>query len=284
MKLQWYPGHMTKARREMTENVKKVDLVMEVLDARIPRSSKNPDIDEIAAQKYRLILLNKSDLAEKAVTDAWIRHYESAGIRTVSLDGRTKTALNYIEKTIAGVCSDLLEKRRKKGILKPQVRVLVAGIPNTGKSTIINSLAGKNSLKTGNKPGVTKASQWLQAGGSLALLDTPGILWPKFEDEETGTHIAFIGSLGEGIADPVLLARELLKELSVRHGAHLMERYGCAFSPEEDPREMLLRVADARKIVKAGGEPDEERTAALVLNEFRSGKIGRISLERPDDV
>ena len=282
MKLQWYPGHMTKARREMTENVKKVDLVMEVLDARIPRSSRNPDIDGIAAQKYRLILLNKSDLAEKAVTDAWIRHFEAAGIRAVSLDGRTKTALNYIEKTISAVCSDLLEKRRKKGILKPQVRVLVAGIPNTGKSTIINSLAGKNSLKTGNKPGVTKASQWLQAGGSLSLLDTPGILWPKFEDEETGTHIAFIGSLGEGIADPVLLARELLKELSVRHVDLLSERYGCAFSPEEDPRDLLLQIADARKILKSGGEPDEERTAALVLNEFRSGKIGRISLERPE--
>ena len=282
MKLQWYPGHMTKARREMTENVRKVDLVMEVLDARIPRSSRNPDVDEIAANKYRLILLNKSDLAEKAVTDAWIRHFESAGIRAVSLDGRTKTALNYIEKTIAGVCSDLLEKRRKKGILKPQVRVLVAGIPNTGKSTIINSLAGKNSLKTGNKPGVTKASQWLTAGGSLVLLDTPGILWPKFEDEETGTHIAFIGSLGEGIADPVLLSRELLRELSLSHGGLLAERYGYAFSPEEDPRDMLLKVAEARKILKSGGEPDEERTAALVLNEFRSGKIGRISLERPD--
>ena len=274
---------MTRARREMTENVRKVDLVMEVLDARIPRSSRNPDVDEIAANKYRLILLNKSDLAEKAVTDAWIRHFESAGIRAVSLDGRTKTALNYIEKTIAGVCSDLLEKRRKKGILKPQVRVLVAGIPNTGKSTIINSLAGKNSLKTGNKPGVTKASQWLMAGGSLVLLDTPGILWPKFEDEETGTHIAFIGSLGEGIADPVLLSRELLRELSLSHGGLLAERYGCAFSPEEDPRAiLLLKVAEARKILKSGGEPDEERTAALVLNEFRSGKIGRISLERPD--
>ncbi|MBQ4002152.1 MAG: ribosome biogenesis GTPase YlqF, partial [Lachnospiraceae bacterium] len=255
MKLQWYPGHMTKARREMTENVRKVDLVMEVLDARIPRSSRNPDVDEIAANKYRLILLNKSDLAEKAVTDAWIRHFESVGIRAVSLDGRTKTALNYIEKTIAGVCSDLLEKRRKKGILKPQVRVLVAGIPNTGKSTIINALAGKNSLKTGNKPGVTKASQWLTAGGSLVLLDTPGILWPKFEDEETGTHIAFIGSLGEGIADPVLLSRELLRELSLSHGGLLAERYGCAFSPEEDPRDMLLKVAEARKILKSGGEP-----------------------------
>lgn len=283
MKLQWYPGHMTKARRDMTENVRKVDLVMEVLDARIPRSSRNPDIDEIAQNKYRLILLNKSDLAEKAVTDAWIRHFEAQGLRAVSLDGRTKTALKYIEKSIAAVCADLIEKRRKKGILKPQVRVLVAGIPNTGKSTIINSLAGKNSLKTGNKPGVTKASQWLQAGGSLSLLDTPGILWPKFDDEETGTHIAYIGSLGEGIADPVLLARELLGELLRGHRDLLNERYGTAFSGDEDPREALLRIAEVRNIVKAGGEPDEERTAVLFLNEFRSGKIGRISLERPEN-
>lgn len=281
MELQWYPGHMTKARREMTENVKKVDLVMEVLDARIPRSSRNPDIDEIAGQKYLLVLLNKSDLAEKPVTDAWIRDFEAKGIPAVSLDGRTKTALKYIEKTISGICSDLLEKRRKKGILKPQVRVLVAGIPNTGKSTIINSLAGKNSLKTGNKPGVTKASQWLQAGGSLALLDTPGILWPKFDDEETGTHIAYIGSLGEGIADPVLLARELLAELAVRHHTLLSERYGTSFSAETDGEEALRAVALARNILKSGGEADEERTASLVLNEFRSGKLGRISLERP---
>ena len=283
MELQWYPGHMTKARREMTENVKKVDLVMEVLDARIPRSSRNPDIDEIAGQKYRLILLNKSDLAEKAVTDVWIRAFEARGIAAVSLDGRTKTALKYIEKTISGICSDLLEKRRKKGILKPQVRVLVAGIPNTGKSTIINSLAGKNSLKTGNKPGVTKASQWLQAGGLLSLLDTPGILWPKFEDEETGTHIAYIGSLGEGIADPVLLARELLGELLIRHAALVNERYGTDLSAGMEGEEALRKIGEARKIIKAGGEPDEERTAALLLNEFRSGKIGRISLELPEN-
>ena len=283
MDLQWYPGHMTKARREMTENVKKVDLVMEVLDARIPRSSRNPDIDEIAGSKYRLILLNKSDLAEKAVTDAWIRAFEAKGIPAVSLDGRTKTALKYIEKTISGICSDLLEKRRKKGILKPQVRVLVAGIPNTGKSTIINSLAGRNSLKTGNKPGVTKASQWLQAGGLLSLLDTPGILWPKFEDEETGTHIAFIGSLGEGIADPVLLARELLGELLQTHPALLRERYGADLPDGIDGEEALRQVSVARNILKSGGEPDEERTASLVLNEFRSGKLGRISLERPEN-
>jgi ribosome biogenesis GTPase A len=274
---------MTKARREMTENVKKVDLVMEVLDARIPRSSRNPDVDEIAAGKYRLILLNKSDLAEKDVTDAWIRFYEAQGIRAVSLDGRTKMALHYIEKTISAVCSDLIEKRRKKGILKPQVRVLVAGIPNTGKSTIINSLAGKNSLKTGNKPGVTKASQWLQAGGSLSLLDTPGILWPKFDDEETGTHIAYIGSLGEGIADPVLLSRELLSELLVNHIALVNERYGTSFTAETGGEEALRGVGEARNIRKSGGEPDEERTAQLVLNEFRSGKLGRISLERPED-
>ena len=282
MELQWYPGHMTKARREMTENVKKVDLVMEVLDARIPHSSRNPDIDGIAGQKHRLVLLNKSDLAEKAVTDAWIRDFEARGIPAVSLDGRTKTALKYIEKTISGICSDLLEKRRKKGLLKPQVRVLVAGIPNTGKSTIINSLAGKNSLKTGNKPGVTKASQWLQAGGLLSLLDTPGILWPKFDDAETGTHIAYIGSLGEGIADPVLLARELLEELLLRHTALVNERYGTDLQPGMTGEEALLRIGEARKIVKSGGETDEERTAALVLNEFRSGKIGRISLERPE--
>ena len=284
MELQWYPGHMTKARREMTENVKKVDLVMEVLDARIPRSSRNPDIDEIAGQKYRLVLLNKSDLAEKAVTDAWIHAFEAQGIPAVSLDGRTKTTLKYIEKTISGICSDLLEKRRKKGILKPQIRVLVAGIPNTGKSTIINSLAGKNSLKTGNKPGVTKASQWLQAGGLLSLLDTPGILWPKFDDEETGTHIAFIGSLGEGIADPVLLARELLEELLRRHSGLVNERYGTELSPENSGEEALFRVGEARKILKSGGGADEERTASLVLNEFRSGKLGRISLERPGNV
>ena len=281
MELQWYPGHMTKARREMTENVKKVDLVMEVLDARIPRSSRNPDIDEIAGNKYRLILLNKSDLAEKAVTDAWIRYFEAHGICAVSLDGRTKTALKYIEKSIAAVCAELIEKRRKKGILKPQVRVLVAGIPNTGKSTIINSICGKNSLKTGNKPGVTRASQWLSAGSSLSLLDTPGILWPKFEDEETGTHIAYIGSLGEGIADPVLLARELLSELLVSHTDLVNQRYGTDLGPDSDPSETLQAISIARNIVKAGHEPDLERTANLLLTEFRSGKLGRISLERP---
>ena len=281
MKLQWYPGHMTKARREMTENVRKVDLVMEVLDARIPRSSRNPDVDEIAANKYRLILLNKSDLAEKAVTDTWIRHFESAGIRAVSLDGRTKTALNYIEKTIAGVCSDLLEKRRKKGILKPQVRVLVAGIPNTGKSTIINSLAGKNSLKTGNKPGVTKASQWLMAGGSLVLLDTPGILWPKFEDEKTGLYLAFTGAVRDEILDLETLAFRFVQTLSVCAPDALKNRYGV--TPTGDAWEDLQACAKARGFLLSGGELDTERMSRILLDEYRAGKLGRITLELPEE-
>ena len=283
MKLQWYPGHMTKARREMTENVRKVDLVMEVLDARIPRSSRNPDVDEIAANKYRLILLNKSDLAEKAVTDAWIRHFESAGIRAVSLDGRTKTALKYIEKTIAGVCSDLMEKRRKKGILKPQVRILVAGIPNTGKSTIINSLAGKNSLKTGNKPGVTKASQWLMAGGSLVLLDTPGILWPKFEDPAVGELLAVTNAIKAEVVDREALAAQFLLRLCSLYPDAVRERYKIEAEPEDSGYDLLEKAARKRGFLISGGETDTERMANTLLTEYHSGRLGRLTLEAPPE-
>ena len=279
MKIQWYPGHMTKAKRDMTDGIKLIDLMIELVDARIPLASRNPDIDRLAQGKARLILLNKADLADEAVNNRWVRYFENKGIGVVKLDSRKKTDMKAVKSVIDRVCAEKKEKDRKKGIINRPVRAMVAGIPNVGKSTFINSFAGKSCAKTGNKPGVTKGKQWIRLNKDVELLDTPGILWPKFDDEKVGTNLAFVGSVNDQIINIAELSCELLEFLKDSYAGRLNERYGV---DERRPAAVMLDdIAVSRGCIKKGGESDTDKAAAMILDDFRSGKLGRISLEFP---
>ena len=282
MVIQWYPGHMTKARREMEEAVKKVDLLIELLDARIPLSSRNPDIDRIAAGKYRLILLNKADLASEQATKAWIERFQSDGIRAIALDSRANKAMKTVSQAVADVCREKIEKDRKKGILSRRIKAMVAGIPNVGKSTFINSMAGKSVSKTGNLPGVTRGTQWIRMNRDIDLLDTPGILWPKFDDETVGEHLAFTGAVSSDVIDEAGLAARLLDVLSGFPEDPVKARYGISLEDASSPEELLSLIAIKKNCVKKQAEPDNDRMSRTILDEFRSGKLGRFTLELPE--
>ena len=279
MHFQWYPGHMTKARRMMQENIKLIDLIIELVDARVPLSSRNPDIDELGKNKARLILLNKSDLAEERINDEWIDYFKDRGYSAVKVNSKKGGGMNQIRSAIQEACKEKTERDRKRGILNRPVRAMVVGIPNVGKSTFINSLAGKACAKTGNKPGVTKGKQWIRLNKNVELLDTPGILWPKFEDQSVGMKLAFIGSMNDEIIIMDELAIDLIAYLQEWYPSLLQERYSLAGG--ETPVQVLEAAAEKRKCYKKGGEPDLSRAAQLVTDDFRSGRLGRISLERP---
>ena len=311
--IQWYPGHMAKAVRMMRENRKLVDLIIEMLDARVPASSRNPDIDALTENKYRLILLNKADLADPEITKRWIRYFKERGAEAAAIDARNKKLRTELPMKIKRLCREKTERDREKGIVARPLRAMVAGIPNVGKSTLINTLAGRASAKTGNRPGVTKGKQWITLQKELELLDTPGLLWPKFEDTRTGRHLAVIGSVNGQIVDSEALCLTLLSELAERYPALLQARYGVDAGDGGEGREirsayvddsteasaeasadidtcggigsrshaelLLARICESRKLLKKGGAPDTARGAAMLLDEFKSGKIGRISLE-----
>ncbi len=281
MQYQWYPGHMTKAKRQMQEDIKLVDLVIELVDARIPISSHNPDIDTLGRQKSRMVLLNKADLADEAKNQAWCDYYKKQGIFAVRLDARNRGGMKDVQSVIQDACREKIERNLKRGIINRPVRAMVAGIPNVGKSTFINSFAGKACAKTGNKPGVTKGKQWIRLNKQVELLDTPGILWPKFENQIIGMHLAYIGSIRDEIVNREELAFELLKELLERYPGLLADRF--ALSAAQTPLEALEQVAKNRSCLKKGGELDTEKAAAMLLEEFRSGKLGRITMEEPRD-
>ena len=287
MKIQWYPGHMTKARRAMEQDIKLVDLVIELLDARTPLASRNPDIDKLGANKLRLILLNKSDVADPAVNRRWKSWFESKGYTVVLLDSRSGDGKKQVQAAVSQVCQAKIERDRRRGILNRPVRAMVVGIPNVGKSTFINTFAGKAVAKTGNKPGVTRGNQWIRLNKEVELLDTPGILWPKFEDPEVGVHLAMIGSVNDEILDIRELACELLKLLRTLYPEKLQERY--SFSEEELAQEMktgfelLEKIAKIRGCLLKGQELDTEKAARLVMDDFRSGRLGQISIERPEE-
>ena len=276
MNIQWYPGHMTKAKRAMKEDVKLVDLVIELVDARAPLASRNPDIDSLAAGKGRVILLNKADLASEKIT-----YFESQGFQVMKIDARAKATLKQLNALIQEACKEKIERDRRRGILNRPVRAMVVGIPNVGKSTFINSFAGKAAAKTGNKPGVTKGNQWIRLNKQVELLDTPGILWPKFEDQRVGLLLAFLGSINDEILEKDELASELADYLRNITPGLLKERYGI----EEDgkkPYELLDEIAAARACLTKGGVNDLTKAARLLLDEFRGGKLGRITLEMPE--
>ena len=277
MNFQWYPGHMTKAKRQMQEDIKLIDLVIELVDARIPLSSRNPDIDELGKNKYRLILMNKADLADPKATEEWSAFFRGKGYYVVSLDARRKVGMKSITDKIMEACREKIERDRKRGIKNRPVRAMVVGIPNVGKSTFINSYAGKACAKTGNKPGVTKGKQWIRLSKEVELLDTPGILWPKFEDQAVGLRLALIGSIKDEILNIDELAIELIRFLKMSYAGILAERY--AVDESRELPDILCEIAETRKCISKGGELDYSKAAALLIDEFRSGRLGRITLE-----
>ena len=279
MNIQWYPGHMTKAKRMMQENIKLIDIVVELLDARIPLSSRNPDIDTLANNKFRLVLLNKCDLADDGVTKQWEAYFKEKGIMVVTINARDGQGMKVITGKIQEACKEKIERDKKKGIMNRPIRAMIVGIPNVGKSTFINSYAKKACAKVGNKPGVTKGKQWIKINKNVELLDTPGILWPKFEDEQVGLHLAFIGSINDEILQKTELAVNLISFLKSNYTGILESRYGI--DEGEDDNQILQEIGSKRGCLLKGNEIDYEKAAGILLDEFRNGKLGRISVERP---
>ncbi|PLR97294.1 ribosome biogenesis GTPase YlqF [Bacillus sp. T33-2] len=283
MTIQWFPGHMAKARREVTEKLKLVDIIFELVDARIPYSSRNPMIDEIIHQKPRMVLLNKADMADKAVTDEWIRFFREQGIVAIAINSQAGIGMKHIVSEAKTVLKEKFDRMRAKGIKPRAIRAMIVGIPNAGKSTLINRLAGKNIAKTGNTPGVTKAQQWIKVGKELELLDTPGILWPKFEDQEVGYKLAVTGAIKDTILNLQDVAVYALRFLEHRYPERLKERYRL----EEIPQEIVAlfdKIGETRGAKMAGGDVDYDKVAELVIRELRAEKLGPLSLERPEDL
>ncbi len=282
MEFQWYPGHMTKAKRQMQEDIKLIDLVIELVDARIPISSRNPDIDELGKNKARLILLNKSDLADPKATAAWSKYFTDKGYFVVSLDSRNRKGMKEVTQVVMDACAKKIERDRARGIKNRPVRAMVVGIPNVGKSTFINSYAGKACAKTGNKPGVTKGKQWIKLNKSVELLDTPGILWPKFEDQRVGLHLACIGSIKDELLQTEELSMELCSIIRTKYAGFLAERYQVDESKELP--EILTEIAENRNCRTKGNALDYNKAALLLIDDFRSGVLGKISLESPEEL
>lgn len=282
MNIQWYPGHMTKAKRQMQEDLKLIDLIIELVDARVPLSSRNPDIDQLGQNKSRLILLNKADLADERQNEAWKEYFQSKGFYVVKVDSRNGAGMKTIQNVIQEACKEKIERDRRRGIKNRPIRAMVAGIPNVGKSTFINTFAGKSCAKTGNKPGVTKGKQWIRLNKNVELLDTPGILWPKFEDQLVGIRLACVGSIKDDILNIEELALWLLEKLKKDYPGFLEKRYGI--SEEGTPLETLEAIAKARGCLKRGEELDYVKASGLIFDDFRGGKIGRITLEWAEQV
>lgn len=284
MNIQWYPGHMTKTRRMIGENLKFVDVVAEVIDARIPIASRNPDIDELVGTKPRVVILNRADQADPAANKVWSAWFREKGITVLECDAKSGTGVKQFSRVMQIALKDQIARWREKGQVGRPVRAMVVGIPNVGKSTFINKVAKKKSAKASDRPGVTRGKQWVSVDQSLELLDTPGILWPKFEDETIGMHLAFTGAVKDTIMDVETLACHLAELLAKRKPEALTARF--KFAPEEGMTgwELLEAGAKKRGFLVSGGEIDLERMANILLDEFRAGKMGRITLEMPDDL
>ena len=281
MDIQWYPGHMTKTIRQMQEDIRLVDMVIEITDARAPMAGRNPDIDRLAKGKARLLILNKADLGDEQVNAKWVSFFKGKGFECVLTDARAKGSMKAVTQAIENASREKQERDKKRGMKPRPVRAMVAGIPNVGKSTFINSFSGRATAKTGNKPGVTRGRQWIRLSGRVELLDTPGLLWPKFEDQAVGEKLALIGTINDQILNEEELALILIKRLKERYPSVLEKRYEAAESLGD--LAFMEEVGRKRGCLVKGGGIDYGRTAALLLDEFRSGRLGRISLESTED-
>ncbi|MCJ7855502.1 ribosome biogenesis GTPase YlqF [Lachnospiraceae bacterium NSJ-143] len=282
--IQWYPGHMTKTKRMMNENLSLVDVVIELIDARIPFSSKNPDIDELAKNKFRIIILNKTDLADDKATEIWKSYYEAKGFKVIKANSLKGVGIGLVTDAAKELMSEKIKRQRERGRLFVPIRAMIAGIPNVGKSTFINRYVGKVTAKTGDKPGVTRGKQWIRIKKDIELLDTPGILWPKFDDREVGLKLAFIGSINDDIVDLEGLASSLIGLLEERVPGAVAKRYAVDIEGSDTAHVILEKIARARGFVSKGGQLDLMRTSKILLDEFRGGKIGKITLELPEDI
>ncbi|MGN0383334.1 MAG: ribosome biogenesis GTPase YlqF [Eubacterium sp.] len=276
--INWYPGHMMKARRMMQEDIKLIDLVIELIDARLPLSSRNPDIDELGKNKSRLILLNKSDLADERQNELWTKWFSNKGFFVIKINSKSGAGIKQINNMVLEACKEKIERDKRRGIIKRPVRAMVVGIPNVGKSTFINSYAKKACTKTGNKPGVTKGKQWIKLNKNLELLDTPGILWPKFDDQSVGIRLAIAGSINDEILNISELAMELIKYLKKEYPQNITKRYDISSDLSE--LDILSEIAKKCGCIKKGNRLDYDKAASILIDDFRSGKLGRITLEK----
>ena len=283
MNIQWYPGHMTKTRRQIEADLKQVDAVCEIVDARIPMSSRNPDIDSICGTKPRIIVLNRMDLADPAATKKWREYFRSKGMAVIATDCKSRQGIRDFTPAARAACAEKLERDAARGMNRP-LRVMVVGIPNVGKSTLINQISGRKGAKAENRPGVTRGKQWVTVDSGLQLLDTPGILWPKFEDPQVGMMLAFTGAVKEGVIDLEELACRLMELLQKYYPQVLQERYKVEAQPGTPGYELLELAGRKRGFLLRGGEVHTERMAKVLMDEFRSGKLGKFTLEMPEDI
>ena len=283
MNIQWYPGHMTKTRRQIEADLKLVDAVCEIVDARIPISSRNPDIDTICGGKPRIVVLNRMDLADPVATKAWVAYFKSRGMAALPTDCKTRRGIGEFQPAVRSVLKEKIDRNAARGMNRP-LRVMIVGIPNVGKSTLINQISGRKGAKAENRPGVTRGKQWVTVESSLLLLDTPGILWPKFEDPEVGMMLAYTGAVKEGVIDIEELACRLIQLLHQRYPQALKDRYGIDTQEDLPGYELLELAGRKRGYLVSGGEVNTERMAKVLLDEYRSGKLGRFTLEQPEDM
>jgi len=284
MNIQWFPGHMAKTRRILGENLKLVDVVVEVLDARIPYSSQNPEIDSIVKDKPRIVILNKCDLADDRVSNVWKQWFTNKGNNVIFVDAISGKGINEFKVTIRNMMKAKIDREKGKGRIFVPIRTMVVGVPNVGKSSFINKIAGKANAITGDRPGVTRSKQWIRINQEIELLDTPGILWPKFEDVKVGMNLAFTGAIKDEVMDTVELSIALLEKLAIDYPEKLKERFKLNVIENKSGLTLLTEAGKNRGCIISGGEIDFDRIGSIVLDEFRGGKIGKISLERPDDI
>ena len=283
MNIQWYPGHMTKAKRMMQENLKIIDLIIEIVDARLPLSSRNPEIDTLVGNKPRLMLLNKADIADSKLNEAWEKYFGAKGITAYAVSSTSGKNFNFVFEKCKVLLADKIQREKEKGIVNRPIKIMICGVPNVGKSSFINKLSGRKSAITGDRPGVTKGKQWIRLKNGFELLDTPGILWPKFDDEAVGLKLAYTGAIKDEIIDTEELACNLLEYLKDNYPASLETRYKMTDFAELKGYELLEYLGKKRGFVVSGGEIDTERAAGILLDEFRAARLGNITLEKPSD-
>ena len=283
MNIQWYPGHMTKTRRQMEQDLKQVDAVCEIMDARIPISSRNPDIDSICGNKPRIVILNRLDLADPDATARWAAHFRKQGIAAVATDCKSRKGITQFTPAVRQLLEEKIQRDASRGMTRA-LRIMIVGIPNVGKSTLINQISGRKGAKAENRPGVTRGKQWVTVDKDLLLMDTPGILWPKFEDPNVGMMLAYTGAVKDGVMDLEELACRLMELLWKHYPKLIQERYGIESDPDTPGWQLLEQAGRERGFLLARGEINTERMAKVLIDEFRGGKLGRLTLEMPEDL